>query len=384
MNRLDTKIRIKKSRGFWAEVWSRYRRRKLAMTALAFIAFLGLVALFAPAIAGTKPIVCQYKGSIYFPSLAYLNSSWEPAIFRTDRFRNVYPTNLKKKDPQSWALWPLIYQDPYRRVRGGEFPGVPESDLNEPPTWLRLLETKKANVAPETDKAQPPAWLHPFGTDPSGVDVLAKMVHGTRTALVVGFVSMGIAAFLGILLGSLGGYFGGWVDMLLSRLTEVVLCVPTLILILALLAIIENPTIWHMMAVIGLTRWTDIARLTRGEFLRLRQTEFVLAAIALGIRKPVIIFRHVLPNSLAPVLVPVTFGVASAILIEAGLSFLGFGAPPPNPSWGTILDAGRANLNNWWLVTFPGIAIFLTVLAYNLIGEALQEATDPRLRDGRA
>lgn len=373
-------IFVRRSRGFWAEVWLRYRRRKLAMAALAFIALLSFVAVFAPAIAGTKPVVCRYKGTIYFPALGYLNPEWEPAVFKGRPFRGVYPVQLTKEDPDAWAVWPLVYQDPYRRVRDGERPGIPGSDQNEPPSWLRLFE----KTQPGAEQPPAPLWLHPFGTDPSGVDVFAKMVHGSRTALVVGFVSMGIAAAIGVLVGALAGYFGGAVDMVLSRVVEVVLCVPTLILILALLAIVERPTIWHMMAVIGLTRWTDIARLTRGEFLRLRETEFVLAAIALGVRRPTIIFRHILPNGLAPVLVPVTFGVASAILIEASLSFLGFGAPPPNPSWGTILDAGRANLQNWWLVTFPGLAVFFTVLAYNLIGEALQDATDPRLRDGRA
>jgi len=178
------------------------------------------------------------------------------------------------------------------------------------------------------------------------------------------------------------GFAGGWLDMILSRLIEVVMCVPPLVLILALLAILERPTIWHMMAVIGCTSWTTIARLTRAEFLKLKQTDFVVAARALGVPRLRIVFRHILPNSLAPVLVPITFGIAAAILIESGLSFLGFGTPPPNPSWGTLLNAGRNNSQLWWLWTFPGTAIFLAVLAYNLIGEGLQSATDPRLREG--
>jgi peptide/nickel transport system permease protein len=135
--------------------------------------------------------------------------------------------------------------------------------------------------------------------------------------------------------------------------------------------------------VIGATGWTSIARLTRGEFLKLREMEFVTAARALGATQPRIIFRHVLPNALAPVLVPVSFGIAGAILTESSLSFLGFGSPPPNPSWGTLLNSARDNLTMWWLVVFPGGAIFLAVLAYNLIGEGLQEATDPRLRGGK-
>jgi peptide/nickel transport system permease protein len=206
------------------------------------------------------------------------------------------------------------------------------------------------------------------------------MTHGTQIALLVGFVSTGIAAVIGLFVGALAGYLGGWVDVVLSRIIEVVMCIPGLILILALIAIIENPTIWHVMAVLGITGWTGIARLTRGEFMKLSQMEFVTAAKSLGAGRMRIMFRHILRNALAPVLVPITFGIAAAILIESGLSFLGFGAPPPNPSWGTLLNAGRGNLQMWWLIFFPGTAIFLTVLAYNLIGEGLQEATDPRLR----
>jgi peptide/nickel transport system permease protein len=207
------------------------------------------------------------------------------------------------------------------------------------------------------------------------------MIHGTRTALLVGFVSMGVAASIGIFLGALAGYFRGAVDIAISRLIEVVMCVPTLVLILALISLLERPTIWHTMLIIGCTGWTGIARLTRGEFFKLRETEFVMAARNLGVKPVRIIFRHVLPNALAPVLVPITFGIAGAILIESGLSYLGFGPPPPNASWGSLLSQGRANMNMWWLIVFPGLAIFITVLAYNLVGEGLQESTDPRLRD---
>jgi len=348
------------SRGFWAETWLRFRRRKLAMAALMFVGGLALMALFSPAIAGTKPIVCKYKGRLYFPALAYFNPAWENPVFFQDRFYRIYPENLKKNDPASWAVWPLVYQDPYRRVRGGEWPGQPDN--------------------PWGDEGRPSRfnWM---GTNQAGVDVFAQLIHGTRIALLVGFVSMGIAAAIGITLGAVAGYSGGWVDMALSRMIEVVMCVPTLVLILTLLAIVERPTIWHTMMVLGVTGWTGIARLTRGEFIKLSQTEFVTAARALGAGRMRIMFRHILPNAMAPVLVPITFGIAAAILIESALSFLGFGAPPPNPSWGTVLNAGRSNLQMWWLILFPGIAIFLTVLTYNLIGEGLQEATDPRLRE---
>jgi peptide/nickel transport system permease protein len=226
-----------------------------------------------------------------------------------------------------------------------------------------------------------PNRLNWLGTDQQGIDVFAQLVHGTRIALLVGFVSMGIAASVGLVVGAVAGYFGGWIDMVVSRIIEMVLCIPQLVLILALLAVVEQATIWHIMAVIGLTNWTSIARLTRGEFIKLKQLEFVTAARALGASQWRIMFVHVLRNALAPVLVPISFGIAAAILIESALSFLGFGAPPPNPSWGTVLAAGRTTIQQtWWLIAYPGAAIFLTVLAYNLIGEGLQDATDPRLR----
>jgi len=348
--------------GFWMAAWRRYRRRPLAMAALAFVGFLVAVAVFAPAIAGTKPVLCRYKGRLYAPCLGYFDRRLEPAIFARDKFRGTYPRNLAEKDPESWAIWPLVFQDPYRAVRADEWPGRPEN--------------------PSMDQGVP-SWAHPFGTDQAGVDVLAKMIHGTTVALLVGFVSMGIAASIGIVVGAIGGYFGGWVDAVTSRVTEIVMCIPTLVLILAIVAIIEKPTIWHTMAIIGFTGWTGIARLTRGEFLRLKGAEYVTAARASGAGPMRIMLRHILPNALAPILVPITFGIAAAILVESGLSFLGFGPPPPSASWGSILNGARSNLSMWWLAVFPGIAIFLTVLGYNLVGEGLQEATDPRLREAR-
>lgn len=349
------------ARGFWAETWIRFQRRKLAMAALLYVCLLGFVTIFAPAIAGTKPVVCKYKGKLYCPALGYLNPRWENPVFQKDRFRKRYPKNLKEKDPESWAIWPLVFQDPYRRMRDDEWPGKPGN--------------------PSGVKGKPTStnWL---GTDQSGKDVFAQMVHGTRIAMLVGFVSMGISAVIGITLGAIAGYYGGWVDILLSRLIELVMCIPTLVLILALIAIMDRATIWHLMAIIGVTGWTGIARLTRAEFLKLKEIDYVAAARALGVGRFRIMFRHILRNALAPILVPITFGIASAIITESALSFLGFGAAPPNPSWGTLLNAGRTTIEQtWWLVFFPGFAIFCTVLAYNLIGEGLQEATDPRLRE---
>ena len=346
-------------RGFWRDAWRRFRKRRLSMVGLGFVLLLALIAIFSPAIVGTKPVVVSYKGSLYFPALGYFKESWENPVFIRDDILDNYPNRLKEEDPDSWAIWPLVYQDPYRRVRSGEWkdrPGNPNGAEGGP------------------------SGLNLFGTTDTGKDVFANMIHGTQIALLVGFVSTGIAAVIGMVVGATAGYFGGWIDMLLSRIIEVVMCVPALILILALVAILEEPSIWQIMMVIGGTGWTRIARLTRAEFLKLKQLEYVSAARALGVGKMRIMFRHILPNALAPVMVPITFGIASAILVESTLSFLGLGAAPPNPSWGGLLNEGRTNLAMWWLVLFPGLAIFLTVLAYNLIGEGVQEATDPRLQ----
>ncbi|MCE9605114.1 MAG: ABC transporter permease [Planctomycetia bacterium] len=345
------------SRGFWSETWVRFRRRKLALAALLYVGFLTCIAITAPMIVGRKPIVCSYHGSVYFPCLGYFRDGWENVVFKEKGFRRTRFAESLAKDKESWAIWPPFYQDPFVRVRANEFPGVPENPRN----------------------GGPPNRFSPFGTDIEGIDVFAQMLHASRTALLVGFFSMGIAASIGIVLGAIAGYLGGWVDTLICRFIEVVMCVPTLVLILAMIAIVERPTIWHIMGIIGVTAWPSIARLTRAEFLKLRNADFVLAAEALGAGRLRIMFRHILPNALAPVLVPITFGIASAILTESALSFIGFG-PQGDPSWGKVLDGARAHLQMWWLIVFPGGAVFLAVLAYNLIGEGLQEATDPRLR----
>lgn len=351
-----------KSRGYWSETWRRFRRKKLAMCALVYVVFLALVAICSPMIAGVKPIVCQYKGHIYFPCMGYFNPRWENPVFFQDDIVRAYPSRLKEMDPKSWAVYPLIYNDTKYRVREGDKPGRPENPYGT---------------------HGHPSLQNPCGTNVYGYDVFSMLVHGTRTALLVGFVSTGLAALIGITLGALAGYFGGWIDIIISRFIEVVLCVPTLILILAAVAIIQKPSIWYVMAIIGITSWPGIARLTRGEFIKLKQSEYVSAARSLGASQFRIIFRHILPNALAPVLVPITFSIAAAILIESSLSFLGISTSSSSISWGTILNDGHRNLAMWWLTFFPGTLIFMTVLAYNLIGEALQEATDPRQRGAR-
>lgn len=228
---------------------------------------------------------------------------------------------------------------------------------------------------------EPPNTAHWLGTDDLGRDLLSRMIFGSRVSLSVGFVAVGLYVLIGIFVGALAGYYGGWIDIVVSRATEVMMCFPTFFLILAVLAFV-GPSIYNIMIVIGVTQWTGIARLVRGEFLKFKEREFVTAARASGAKNGRIIFKHLLPNALAPVLVSASFGVAGAILTESALSFLGFGVPPQTPSWGAILSQAQAYMDvAWWLTLAPGFAIFLTITAYNLVGEALRDAIDPRLKN---
>ncbi len=227
----------------------------------------------------------------------------------------------------------------------------------------------------------PPSSHHPFGTDELGRDVLSRMIWGSRISLKVGFVAVGIAVIIGIMVGAAAGYYGGWVDSLLMRFVDMMLCFPSFFLILAVIAILE-PSIYNIMAVIGLTSWMGVARLVRAEFLRIREMDYVKAARSIGASDFRIVFRHILPNALNPVIVAATLGVAGAILTESALSFLGIGVQPPTPSWGNMLTAGKNNMEiAWWLSVFPGLAILVTVLGYNLLGEGLRDILDPRLKE---
>jgi peptide/nickel transport system permease protein len=323
--------------GYWRLVWRQFRRNPLAMAALVVLVLLVLVALFAPFLAGDRPIYMVKDGKTYvipnlisYRDLADVDfSSWEPG--EGER-----------------ALRPLISYAPER------------SDL------LRKLE------APSSD--------HLLGTDDRGRDVLSRMIWGTRISMSVGFVAAGLAILIGIVIGALAGYYAGWVDVVALRLIEIMLCFPTFILILILIAFLP-PSIYNIMIVLGITGWTGAARLVRGEFLKLRESDFVTAARATGLRNTRIIFRHVLPNALSPVFVTATFGVAGAILTESALSFLGFGVQAPTSSWGELLSQSQRYVYfAWWLVMFPGAAIFITVTAFNLVGDGLRDAMDPRMR----
>ena len=234
------------------------------------------------------------------------------------------------------------------------------------------------NATDLASKLRPPSFAHPLGTDNLGRDVLSRMLNGSYISLSVGFVAMAVSLAIGVGVGAVSGYFGGWVDNVLMRVVDALLCFPSFFLILTAVALL-GPDIRIIIIVIGLVGWTGTARLVRAEFLTLRETEYVRAARALGQRAPQIIFRHILPNAFAPIFVTAVVGIPDAILVEAGLSFIGLGVQPPQATWGNIITDGRTYLlDAWWLIVFPGFAIFVAALAFYLLGDALRNASDTR------
>ena len=226
----------------------------------------------------------------------------------------------------------------------------------------------------------PPSSEFWLGTDRLGRDIFSRLLYGGRVSLWVGFVAVGISTLIGVVLGLVSGYFRGWVDELIMRVVDVMLCFPSFFLILSVIAFLE-PSLTNIMIVIGLSSWMGVARLVRAETLSLREREFVDAARLAGCSTPYILWRHILSNALAPVLISATLGVAGAILVESSLSFLGLGVQPPDASWGNMLLEGKSALEIApWLSVYPGMAILLTVLGYNLLGESLRDMADPRLR----
>ncbi len=227
-------------------------------------------------------------------------------------------------------------------------------------------------------RLSPPSAAHIFGTDELGRDVFTRMIYGTRISVTIGIVAVSISVLIGVSLGLLSGYFGGRTDDILMRFVDIMLCFPTFFLILMVIAFL-GANIFNVIIVIGLTSWTGLARLVRGETLSVKERDFIVAAEGLGLSRPRIIFVHILPNVIAPVIVSSIFGVGGAILTESGLSFLGLGVQPPTPSWGNILTSGKDYIHiAWWLSLFPGLAILITVLGWNLLGDGLRDVFDPR------
>src|SRR3989338_6366009 len=312
------------------------------------VCFLFAVAIFSPLLSNDYPYFLKKNGKEYFPILTQIFpfSTWI-------HYADLEGIDFKK----------IVLEGDDRIV----FRPIPYS-----PTEYNLDEPLVA-----------PSSKHWMGTDEQGRDVTSRLVYGSQISLSVGFVAVGIYVLLGVIVGALAGYYGGKVDMIVSRAMEIIMCFPTFFLILAVLAFI-GPSLYNIMFIIGITGWTGIARLVRADFLKLRNQDFVTAVIASGAKPVRVIFKHILPNAMAPVMVSASFGVASAILVESSLSFLGFGVQPPTPSWGDILSQSRDFMDiAWWLTIFPGVAIFVTITAFNLVGEGLRDAIDPRLKTGQ-
>ena len=310
----------------------RFRRSRLATAALLYVCAMIVLAFLAPLLANRKPLLERTAHGWSAPALA--------------DFWLEDPDLERSSEPATFSLHAPV-------------PFSPNSiDLA-----VRL---------------RPPGEGHLLGTDDLGRDVLSRMIHGARVSLTVGLLATLIAVVVGSFFGAIAGYYGGAADWIVSRTIEVVLCFPFVFLVLGIVALFK-PSMATLMIALGLTSWTSEARYVRGEFLRIRELEFAQAARASGARDGRIIFRHLLPNALAPVIVSASFGVAAAILTESALSFLGLGVPLPTASWGSILTAAHEHLDYaWWLVLFPGMAIFTTVAAFNIVGERLREALDPR------
>lgn len=405
-----------------------FSRNTPAMISVYVLGFLIVLAVYASYIANDQPLFAEYGGNKYYPAWS---SVFEPTKVDTawidgkPQRLQFDITNWKQLELEKvvWAPVPFSqngsdrYNRDYANPREAHRYKRPDGEIVTAPFQFR----------------------HHAGTDQVGKDVLAGLIHGTRISLTIGLISMGIATLIGIILGSLAGYYGDnrlkipravfwmtlfgailfffyWlnvgrigfgliilfalialgqglknipgffarevlvpVDTFVSRLIEILNSLPRLLIIITITAIFDR-SMTLLMVIIGVTSWTGIARFTRAEFLRTRSLEFIDAAKSLGYSESRVIFRHALPNSIAPVFVAIAFGIASAILIESGLSFLGIGVPDDLVTWGQMLSKGRQEFEAWWLVFFPGAAIFITVTAYNLIGEALRDALDPKLK----
>ena len=405
---------------FWAIVRKQFRRNRMAVWSARILALLLFVAITADFIANEKPIYCKIEGKSYFP--IFKNYLHDLGI---SKWKGEFVNKRWSKTTYDFVIYPPIPYSAKSLDRGRSF---------SPPGRSKGDEKK----------------VHWLGTDQMGRDIAAIMVHGTRTAMLVGVVAMSIAALIGILLGGIAGYFGDyrlslsrariilnllafllacyytmimpgslldqgrggmaillfvaillvanllaqlvrkvpflakkvtiWADFLVMRLIEIFNSIPGLLLILSILPVFSKPNIIHVMVVIGCISWTGIARFIRGELLRIRSLEYIEAAKALGYGELRIMLRHAIPNALTPVLITIAFGMASAVLLEAFISFIGIGLPENNITWGKLLSMARDKPSFWWLAIFPGMAIFITVLIFNLIGEGLTDALNPRSR----
>jgi peptide/nickel transport system permease protein len=362
----------------------RFRRDQSAVMGLGFVIVAFIVAALAPFIANNHAIVRVADGHLSFPIFRSMEViEWRFLIYvplvglalalrhglfrRTGRGLLIVAATIFVVEIVMWNVRP--YNDTTQ-------------DRTRPATFKIMPPIPWSPIETSPDQLIAPSWKHICGTDSTGRDVAARLLHGARTSLAIGFVAQGIALFVGVSLGALAGFYRRWVDIVICRFIEVMECFPSLLLILVIIGLTDSQNnMIIIMTVIGLTGWTGVARLVRGEFLRLGGQPFPQAARALGAGDARIILHHLLPNSLGPILVTATFGVASTILLESSLSFLGFGMQAPTPSWGDLISEGRKYIDfAWWLAFFPGMVMLLTIMSYNFVGEGLRDAVDPRLR----
>jgi peptide/nickel transport system permease protein len=246
--------------------------------------------------------------------------------------------------------------------------------------WIMPYDPIDVNTSLANGVPQPPSAEHWVGTDNLGRDLLSRLISGAQISLSVGFVAVGLSVTIGIIIGSISGFAGGWVDMLLTRTADIFLSVPSFFLMMTV-NVYLTPSIYNVMVIIGMFSWMSVSRLVRGEFLRLKEMDFTTAARAIGVPPLRMMWKHLLPNAIAPVIVAATIGIPYAILLESGLSFLGLGVPPPAASWGNLLFDARRWLNTcWWFWAPPGVLISLTVIAFNFVGDGLRDAFDPTQR----
>lgn len=379
-------------RSYSAQVLREVFLRWGARVGLAWILVLVGVSVFAPFIATSHPLLLSEGGRLFSPALRHLTPADVTimavflaavgVLFWRVAFRKrlaVVLGVLALSATLSYSLITppsLVIFEQYREAEAaGQYDWVWRAPIPySPKDYLR--DFGDTGLEAPLESAERRHWL---GTEENGADVLSRMIHASRIALAIGFIATGIALGIGVIIGGLMGYFSGIVDIIGMRLVEIFEAIPTLFLLLTFVAFFGR-SLYMMMIIIGITSWSGYARYVRAEFLKLRQQEYVQAAVACGLPLRSILFRHMLPNGAAPILVAASFGVASAILAEATLSFLGLGLVD-DPSWGQMLNqAVQSSTFNWWMAAFPGGAIFLTVFAYNLVGESLRDALDPHLK----
>lgn len=379
-------------RSYSAQVLRDVFARWGARIGMVWIAILVVVAVFSPFLATSHPLLLSEGGRLSSPVLGYLTPAdvtlfviflaGVAALFWRRPFRQRLALVLVALAvgaglSHSFVSPPsLVIYEQYREAEAeGRYDWVMRAPIPySPKDYLR--DFGDTGLESPLGAAERRHWL---GTEENGADVLSRMIHASRIALGIGFIATGIALVIGVIIGGLMGYFSGIVDIIGMRLVEIFEAIPTLFLLLTFVAFFGR-SLYMMMIIIGITSWSGYARYVRAEFLKLRQQDYVQAAVACGLPLRSILFRHMLPNGAAPILVAASFGVASAILAEATLSFLGLGLVD-DPSWGQMLNqAVQSSTFNWWMAAFPGGAIFLTVFAYNLVGESLRDALDPHLK----